>query len=300
MTAPDPTVSVVLPTYDRGDVLGRAIESVLAQTYREFELLVVDDGSTDDTAAVVGSFDDPRITYVEHANNRGACAARNTGIRESTGEFVAFQDSDDEWHPEKLRRQMDAFADAPASVGVVYTGFTRHGDGTETYHPGPGVDPKEGDVRESLLRQNFVTTQAAVVRRRCLDDVGGFDERLPRFQDWELWLRLSERYEFSLVDESLVTAHDRPDSISNDPHALVDARKLIVEKHGDTFDREQLAEQLFRLGHASLKVDRSGQGRRSLARALRTDPTPLYGGCFLLSLFGSSLYNRAYRLYRGA
>lgn len=299
MIPADPTVSVVLPTYDRADVLDRAIESVLSQSYDDFELLVVDDDSTDDTAAVVDAFDDSRVTFLEHDENRGACAARNTGIRESTGEFVAFQDSDDEWHPEKLRKQMDIFEYAPPSVGVVYTGFTRLGDGSESYHPGPGVDPKEGAVRDSLLRQNFVTTQAAAVRRRCFDEVGGFDERLPRFQDWELWIRLSKRYEFRVVDESLVTAYDRPDSISNDPHALVEARKLIVEKHGDAFDHTQLAEQFFRLGHSSLKTDRSEQGRRYLARALRTNPTPLYCGCLLLSLFGSSLYNRAYERYRG-
>lgn len=298
MTTSKPTVSVVLPTYNRADVLERAIESVLAQSYSDFELVVVDDGSTDDTAAVVEAFDDARVTLVEHADNEGANAARNTGIDESAGEYVAFQDSDDEWHPEKLRKQMDVFENAPASVGVVYTGFRRlHGDDA-TYHPGPGVDPKEGAVRKSILGQNFVTTQAAVVRRACFDEVGGFDERLPRFQDWELWIRVSREYEFRLVDEPLVTAYDRPDSISNDLEALVEARELIIRKHSDAFSRNELAEQRFRLGHSSLKTHRTEKGRRNLARAVRTTPKPLYVGCLLLSLFGSGLYNRVYELYR--
>jgi glycosyltransferase involved in cell wall biosynthesis len=294
-----PAVSVVLPTYNREDVVGRAIESVLEQSYRDFELIVVDDGSTDDTAAVVRSFDDPRVAFLEYEENSGAPAARNTGIREAAGEFIAFQDSDDEWHPEKLEKQMEVFADAPPSVGVVYTGFTRVGEETETYHPGPGVDPKEGDVHQSLLRQNFVTTQAAVVRAQCFEDVGGFDERLPRFQDWELWIRISREYAFKLVDQSLVTAYDRPDSISNDLDALVEARKVIIGKHADDFGREQLAKQLFGLGHSSLKARRAG-GRRYLARAVRTDPSPLYAGCLLVSLFGPNVYNCVYRLYRKA
>lgn len=298
MSPSNPSVSVVLPTYNRENVLGRAIESVLEQSYHDLELLVVDDGSTDNTATVVEDFDDSRVELLEHDKNKGAAAARNTGIREATGEFIAFQDSDDEWHSEKLQKQMDIFTDAPPSVGVVYTGFWDFDNGTKTYRPGRGIESKEGDVHNSLLEQNFVTTQAAVVRSQCFAKVGGFDERLPRFQDWELWIRVSREYTFKLIDEPLVMAYDRPDSITNDLEALVEARKIIIQKHGEDFSREQLAEQFFRLGHSSLKARRKKQGRKYLARAVTTDPTPLYGSCLFLSLFGLGIYNRVYQFYR--
>lgn len=97
-----PTVSVVIPTYNRAHLVGRAIQSVLNQTYQDFEIIVVDDGSTDNTEEVVKSFNDPRIRYIRHDQNRGGSAARNTGIKMARGEYIAFQDSDDEWLPEKL------------------------------------------------------------------------------------------------------------------------------------------------------------------------------------------------------
>src|SRR6056297_1399486 len=101
-----PTVSVIVPTYNRADSLPRTIDSVLAQTHDDLELVVVDDASTDDTETVVERYEDDRVTYLEHATNRGGSAARNTGIRASDGDYVAFLDSDDEWHPEKLERQV--------------------------------------------------------------------------------------------------------------------------------------------------------------------------------------------------
>ena len=297
MNGASPTVSVVIPTYNRDEVLGHSIDSVLAQTYEDFELIVVDDGSTDDTQAVCKAYEDDRLTYLRQANE-GAAVARNTGIERARGEFVAFQDSDDVWHPEKLRKQMQVFEEGAADVGVVYTGFWRVADDGRTYVPGPGIEPKEGNVHQALLGQNFVSTQVAVVRKRCFETAGVFDERLPRFQDWELWLRLSKHFAFGLVDEPLVTAYDRPDSISNDHQALVEARKLIVRKHRDTFDTDTLAEQLFRLGHSSLKTRRTTQGRKYLLRAAMTKARPLYLACLLLSALGPDVYNRTYNAYR--
>jgi len=121
----DPIVSVIIPTYIRAHVLAKAIQSLLNQTYQDFEIIVVDDGSIDNTEEVVKSFNDPRIRYIRHKENCGGSAARNTGIRAAYGECIAFQDSDDEWLPEKLEKQMQVFENAPAEVGVVYTGFRR-------------------------------------------------------------------------------------------------------------------------------------------------------------------------------
>src|SRR5215207_4189569 len=137
-----PAVSVVLPTYNRAPLLGRSIRSVLGQSYGDFELLVIDDGSTDGTAGVVAAFGDPRVRYVPLARNTGAGAARNVGIRMSRGRFMAFQDSDDEWLPSKLAKQLSAFGRGPSGLGVVYSDMRRvWGDGTETYLAAPDVLP---------------------------------------------------------------------------------------------------------------------------------------------------------------
>lgn len=112
----EPVVGVVLPTYNRAPLLGRALRSVLGQSFDDFEVLVIDDGSTDETAGIVAAFGDPRIRYVQLARNTGAGAARNVGIRMSRGKFPAFQDSDDEWVPSKLARQMSAFGEETAVI----------------------------------------------------------------------------------------------------------------------------------------------------------------------------------------
>lgn len=293
-----PPVSVVLPTYNRADVVGRSIESVLDQTYTDFELIVVDDASSDGTDGVIEGFGDDRIRHVEHDENSGAAAARNTGIRMAEGDIVAFQDSDDTWAKNKLARQVAAFEDADSAVGVVYTGTWRKRDGSQTYIPGAGVDPKEGNVHESLLTQNFVTPQAAAVRAECFDRVGTFDERLPPLEDWELWIRISEQYEFRFVDEPLVTAYLRTDSISRDDEQKVQARELIVRKHRERFDREKLANQLFWIGHGYLKSGRTTKGRKYLLAATRTDLQPLYLGALLLSVLGSNTYRETYQFYK--
>ena len=111
-----PTISVIIPTYNRADFIGRAIESVLDQTYQDFEIIVIDDGSKDNTENIVKSFDDTRITYIRLKDNKGAAVARNTGIGTARGKFIAFQDSDDEWLPQKLAKQMEVFEKVDSGV----------------------------------------------------------------------------------------------------------------------------------------------------------------------------------------
>ncbi len=123
MTEKRPTVSVIIPTYNRAHLLGRAIESVLDQTYQDFEIIVVDDASADETEEVVKSFGDDRINHIRHQKNKGGSAARNTGIKAARGEFIAFLDSDDEWVPKKLEKEIDRLQTLSNEVGVVYSGF---------------------------------------------------------------------------------------------------------------------------------------------------------------------------------
>ncbi|MBI4494288.1 MAG: glycosyltransferase [Chloroflexi bacterium] len=189
-----PTISVVIPTYNRAKYLVQAVESVLGQTFRDFELIVVDDGSTDDTAHVLAPYAD-RLSYVYQRNRREG-AARNTGIRLARGDYVAFLDSDDLWLPGKLAQDLAAFQAAPDS-GLVYSAAEFVADDGSVLRrrlPHP-----EGDVFARLALENFIPLSTATVRRACLREAGGFreDPDLSGTYDWELWVRLAARYRFA-------------------------------------------------------------------------------------------------------
>jgi glycosyltransferase involved in cell wall biosynthesis len=225
----DPAVSIVLPTYNRAPLIGRSIRSVLEQTYRNFELIVVDDGSTDTTAEEVARFADTRIRYLRFDQNRGAAAARNAGIRQAAGAFIAFQDSDDEWLPAKLACHMHVFATSAPDVGVVYSDMQRvRRDGSSSYHRSPDValgvliDPNTRFYQVCKLG-----IQSTVIRRECLTAVGGFDEEFPALEDLELFIRLSRRYRFHHLESPLVRYHET-DGLSRNMPAKVVARALLL------------------------------------------------------------------------
>lgn len=234
-----PLVSIILPTYNRADFLSRSVESVLNQTFSDFELIIVNDASTDSSKEVIDTYDDQRIIYLEHERNLGGSAARNTGIKAANGSFIAFQDSDDEWLPEKLEKQIKIMAEAPVSVGVIYTGFWRIRGDSKEYIPGAANQVKEGNIHLELLKGNFVTTQAVLVKKECFQKAGMFDETLPRLQDWELFLRISKFYEFCYIPEALVNSFFTEGSISSKPKALIDAIEIILNKHLKEYKEHQ-------------------------------------------------------------
>lgn len=221
---PTPRVSVVIPTYNRAALAPRAIESVLRQTFRDLEVIVVDDASPDDTRTAVERFADPRVRYVGLAKNKGQWHAENVGIARARGEWVAFLDDDDEWLPEKLEKQI-ARADAAGDprVGVVYSGTLMYGkQGLQT--PGPLEPLPEGDVRVQLLSPMMPSTPSVyMVRRGALLAVGGFDESLAGAQDRDLWIRLSmASHPFAAVQERLAIYHtDNADRQTHDAVRIV-------------------------------------------------------------------------------
>ncbi len=230
---------MLLPTHNRAHLLGRAVRSVLGQTYRELELLIVDDGSTDGTPALVEGLRDERVRSVRLDVRAGAPRARNEGLARARGELIAFQDSDDEWHAEKLARQVERFEGLSRGTAVSYSAILRIMSTAAVRIPRHDEERSlSGDLRSSLVVGNFISTQTAVVRSDALRAVGGFDERLPRLQDWDLWLTLSERYLFDFLDEVTVTAYETADSITLDRSAYAPALEWIAEKHDRLFRRE--------------------------------------------------------------
>jgi glycosyltransferase involved in cell wall biosynthesis len=198
-----PQVSVVMAAKNYGQFLAEAVESVLAQTVDNWELLIIDDGSTDHTQTVVLPYLCDRRIRVVPSDRLGQPRAKNLGVRLSSGEFVAFLDADDAWLPTKLEQQLAVFTRQPA-VGVCFTKRTLMNDQSE---PVPGNDPPSpprGRVLEAMFLRNFVCFSSAVVRRSVFDHVGGFDPEWDLSIDYDLWLRVARFHEFEYVDEPLV------------------------------------------------------------------------------------------------
>lgn len=195
-----PRVSVIIPTYNRSWCLSEAIDSVLSQTYHNTELIVVDDGSTDETPALLARYGN-RLRCLRQTN-RGVSAARNHGIQAADGVLIALLDSDDTWQPDKLARQVDFFDRQPAAK-ICQT--------EETWiRRGVRVNPKRrhrkpsGWIFEASLALCLVSPSAVMMRRELLEEMGGFDESLPACEDYDLWLRVSLRYPIHLIDDALV------------------------------------------------------------------------------------------------
>ena len=296
-----PLVSVVIPAYNRADLLLRAIRSVLGQTYTSLECIVVDDASTDDTERVVRKFTDNRLVYLRHETNRGGAAARNTGIQNASGDHIAFQDSDDEWLPEKLVMQMAAFKEASQSVGVVYSAFVYVRPDGSAFPPCWDVAPPADRFRQTLLTHNFIATPTAVVRRECFNHVGGFDKALPRYQEWELWLRVAKLYDFRCINLPLLRVHFTKESISASKEAKIQAMQIILKKHYADMAAypDILAKHLFDLGGLLVNIGRFDEGRRYWLRAVRLRPYEFeYVARALGSLFGETGFRRAAHVKR--
>lgn len=206
-----PLVSVVIATYNMARFLPLALRSALGQSYENVEVLVIDDGSQDDTQAAMAPFrSDHRVRYVFQQNG-GQASAKNHGIREARGEYVAFLDADDMWVPDKLERQMPLFRSR--RVGVVYSRFS--------YIDEAGRDLRiedyelfRGRVSGPLLIRNFIGFGTSLVRKECFDRLGSFDESIGMGIDYDLWLRFSTQYEFDYVDRPLLLYREWPGQMS--------------------------------------------------------------------------------------
>jgi glycosyltransferase involved in cell wall biosynthesis len=300
---PEPVlVSVIVPTHNRAPVLGRALHSVLGQTGVPLEVIVVDDASTDDTPQVLQAFSTPPLRCLRLPARQGAAAARNAGIRLSRGAWLAFLDSDDEWLPGYLQAQLAAAASRGERLGVSYTRVERLDGRQRQLVPGcirtwlnrlPLRRYRlSGNLTEALARGNFITLQSALVRRTCLDQAGMFDERLPRLQDWDLWLRLATRCQFAYLPRTLVRLHASPGSLSASAQGLQEAVQIIQEKHA-AGSPALAAHCQFILGSLHLYAGRTAAGREALRKAVRGAPLTL---AYWLAWLAAALHPALYRL----
>lgn len=309
-----PLFSVIIPTYNSAAYIAEAIESVLVQTYQNFEIVVVDDGSTDGTRAILVPCSD-RITYLSQAN-RGPSAARNLGIQHSRGELIGFLDADDIWLPNKLERQLQFMVDH-MDVALVFGDvelFNEHGTVTPTFlgqkaiasrlHGGEVIIK---DAFRSLLRENFITTTTVTVRRSCLREVGGFDELLRSVEDRDLWLRIAGRCPIGCVPEIVGRKRVHGHNISSNGHLATQSLIRVLEKRAidpsisgalNLALREQLAHLYFLLGYSHFDRQEYHEARQSfrwsLARKIEAKPIAYY----LATLLGTPLVTWARRVKR--
>jgi len=227
-----PLVSIILPTYNRAQVIERAVKSILSQTYSNFELFIIDDGSIDNTVDIISSFKDERINCIKSKDNSGQVVARNMGLKQIKGKYIAFLDSDDEWYKNYLKRQIDVLSGLDDDYGLVYCKCRRLAGNNISYIPSRVI--REEEVKFELLGENFTTLQGVLLKGRCLDKCGYLDENMPALEDWDFFIRLSNICKFRYNDEVLVTMQASIDGANDNIAHRIKSREYILKKHSES------------------------------------------------------------------
>jgi glycosyltransferase involved in cell wall biosynthesis len=282
-----PQVSAIITTYNRAGFLPMAISSVLNQTHQDFELLVVDDCSSDHTGAVVASFKDDRIRYVRHDVNQGESGARNTGIAKSSGRYIAFLDDDDEWLPAKLQSQIERMKQGPEQLGVVSASYlrVRRSDGQIL---GRKMIADRGNLLDKLRKKNCVGAPSVVlIKRECFQTVGLFDEGLRSLNDYDMWIRIARNYLFDSIEQPLAKYYIHEQRVSTNPQALIQGVDRLLEKYGDFPIRKYLSHSVVFAGISFCETGDKKKSRQAFVKALRLAPDqPKHYLIFALSLLG--------------
>lgn len=273
-------VTTVITSYNKGPYLADAIDSALLQDYGDQEIIVVDDGSQDDTRQVALQYGE-RIRYI-YQENQGCPAAKNTGIQAGNGEFVAILDGDDRWRPGKLTKQVAMLRQSP-EVALVFTDRLKFNEQRVTLASNwLNHTPRRGWVLDHLLLDNFIAVSTVVARRRCLEDVGLFNPQQRIASDFDLWLRLTRKYQVDYVDEILMEYRVGIDSIgsridSKFDHVMNIQNRFVSEYYDGKYPRPRLiakatANRLAALGDHRLATGRNGQALQAYLQALSKDP----------------------------
>jgi glycosyltransferase involved in cell wall biosynthesis len=292
-----PTVSVVIPAYNAAWCAGRAVDSVLAQTFRDFELIVVDDGSTDNTVDVLAGYGE-RIRTLSKPNG-GLSSARNAGIQAARGEFVAFLDADDWWMPEKLVRQVAWMQAHPETIFCSTAARLVNPEGESIGEWRCGAC--SSSALEAIFSANAHVAgsgSAVVARRQALLETGGFDERLGSLEDIDMWMRLAARGGYQCIDEPLAVVVKRPDSMSRHLDVMRAAAMLVMRKNRHllpenkrgAFWRHAYAGMLSDYAKWAYRSDRRSQALRDLLAGICL--APVSRGRLLLGLLAAMLRNQ--------
>ena len=288
----NPQISIIIPTYNRADFLPKTITSILNQTYQEWEAIIVDDASIDNTEEIVKGYQDSRIQYVSHKYNLGISAARNTGIKNSKGKYIALLDSDDEWLPEKLSCQMKIFQKEDLKCGVVCTSAYIVKDGKISSCK--ALPNRLDSIYEKLIFKNIIWCSSVLIRKECFEKLGLFDEHLKSCEDWDMWIRISKYYKFIILKTPLIKYLVHPGQKSEDLSGKIVSRKRILFKNEYEFKKRKFlySHHYYIIGNFCCLNGKTREGRKYLLKGIL-----IYPFCFkyylsiLLSMFGYSFYN---------
>lgn len=227
-----PQVSVIIPTYNRKRFLRRAIESVLNQNYSDFEIIVVDDASAEPVQDVVECLKDPRIRLIRHETNKGEAEARNTGILNSSCEYIAFLDDDDEWLSDKLALQLEKLKNSPPIVGGIYTGYAVI-DFSSDQELFVRIPSRKGNIYRDLLQRNVIAAPSTVLLRRvCFETAGLFDGSVHYGVDHDLFLRIARHFHFDYLELPLVKYHIHNGRMSDNPDIVIKGLNALSRRYG--------------------------------------------------------------------
>jgi len=279
-------VSVIIPTYNRAAYLQKALQSVKEQTYHTLEIIVIDDGSTDDTRKMLENYQGPLHYFYQE--NRGISAARNAGIKKAHGEYIAFLDSDDYWLPEKTAQQLALFSRHPEYGLVASQCASIRIDGSYREKNRPG---KSGWVLKDLFKANFIRTSAAMVKKECLKNIGLFDEALKECEEYDFWLRIAARYPVGFINKPLAVYVDNQQGVSTDSltgrlyRLQVLEKKYLQEKIPAQLYTRRIADTCHYIGrHYIRKRDRQ-RGLQYLSRAQKLRPIYLKNLLYIILAF---------------
>jgi len=281
-------VSVIIPTYNRADLLRAAITSVLNQTFQDFEIIVVDDASDDHTPAVVSGFNDDRITYIRHDKTGGEAKARNTGVINSGAEYIAFLDDDDEWLPEKLELEINLLKNCSQVVGGVYTGIIRV-DRACGKTLSCRIPDQRGDIYHHMIFGNVVGTPSTVLlRKECFSKVGLFDENIAYGLDYDMWIRISKEYHFECISAPLVKYYMHGNQISNQKGIVNDGLESLLIKYEKLFrlNRRVFSQSYFDLGYCFRQEKNCRKALGAILKAIKIYPFGFRNYSSLLKILG--------------
>ncbi|MCX7595968.1 MAG: glycosyltransferase [Fischerella sp.] len=244
-----PKVSVVIPAYNSMKYLPETLESVLQQSFTDFEVLIINDGSSDRIVQWASGLTDSRVKLISQ-KNQGVSVARNTGIAHAQGEYIAFLDADDFWHATKLEKQVRCLDDNQA-VGLVHT-WMAFVDSNGKSIGRVITSHAEGDVWKQLLESNQIACSSVMVRRCCLETVGGFEPNLNFAEDWDLWIRISCHYPFAVIKEPLYYYRQVSNSLSKNLQVLEESCRFVIEKAFQSVPKELLFLKNHSYGYANL------------------------------------------------
>jgi len=297
-----PMVSVVIPTYNRADLIQKTLDSVLAQSYPHIEIIVVDDGSTDDTQQVVAKYNGS-IQYIGKVNG-GEASARNMGIRSAQGKYIACLDSDDLWQPFKLEKQVALLEQSQAAWvycdAELFDGATGRKIGLYSQQH----YPYHGSVAQRLLLDDFIACPSPLIRREIFEDVGYFNEShiLRMRSDWEMWLRIAACYPIAYLPEALARyrVHAGSASQQEDVRRLHQSQMKVIENAlsyapevYNMVRRKALAEQYIRTGRSLIGQGNIIEARSMFAQAIRSSPAQLQAyQFFVITLLGQPIVKR--------